>query len=145
MPRESEASLSVVRPPTKSLSSRLTPPPTLTADERQLFVTLVAENKHLRGSDLPFLTSFCMATTRVAKESRGSDVLKWEREVKTLMALGRTMRLTQQAMRDPKMVGRQVRNNNGAMASLLELNGDCEGKKPWESDEPDDDDAKTHT
>jgi hypothetical protein len=138
MPRESAASLTTFRPPTKPSSSRLTPPPSLTPDERQLFATLVAENKHLRGSDLPFLVSFCQATTRVAKQARDPDVLKWERETRTLMALGRTMRLTQQAMRDPKMVGRQVRNDTSkAMARLLAMNGDVP-EKPWQKLDNDD-------
>jgi hypothetical protein len=142
MPRESAASLTTFRPAPKPSSSRLIAPSTLSADERQLFMTLVAENKHLRGSDLPFLVSFCQAATRVAKLARDPDVLKWERETRTLMALGRTMRLTQQAMRDPKMVGRQVRNDNSkAMARLLEMNGDAP-RKPWEKD---DDDAEADT
>jgi len=113
MPRESAASLAIVRPSTKPSSSRLTPPPSLSGDERQLFATLVKENKHLRGSDLPFLVAFCQASTRVAKAARDPEVLKWERETRALVNLGRTMRLTQQSVHDPKALARRMRDDNG--------------------------------
>jgi hypothetical protein len=139
MPRESAASLTALRPPKKP--ARLVPPVgVLSAEESRLFATLVKENPHLRESDLPYLVAFCQANTRVTKAARDPEVLKWHRETQALIALGRTCRLTQRSVHDPKELARRMRNgkHDRAMAQLLEMNGDTTPHKPWELDEHDD-------
>ena len=127
MPRQSAASLSVVRPATNPSSSRLSPPECLSTDERLLFTMLAKDNRHLRPSDSPMLACYCMTVTKVCKLARRADVAPWERAVKVLMALARTMRISQQAMRDPKTVARAVRHaNDEASAQLWASNGEIE-------------------
>jgi hypothetical protein len=142
MPRRSAAELNVVKPATNPPSSRLNPPPILNDDERQLFVMLAAENTHLRRSDNPILAAYCMTATKVQELSRSDDVTSWEKALKMLVVLARTMRISQQSMRDPITVARQTRNDEEqkAAAALFALNGDCDGK-PWEPRNGDDDDA----
>src|SRR5437868_5269278 len=106
MPRKSAAELAIVTPATTGTASRLTPPASLSTAERLEFIALAAENKHLRRTDAPMLATYCMAVTRVAKLSRGKDGALWERAIKVMLALARSMRLTQQAQADPKTVGR---------------------------------------
>jgi hypothetical protein len=68
-----------------------------------------------------------MTVTKVCKLARRADVAPWERAVKVLMALARTMRISQQAMRDPKTVARAVRHaNDEASAQLWASNGEIE-------------------
>jgi hypothetical protein len=107
MPRKSAAELAVVAPATTATAPRLSPPSSLTNAERLEFIALAAENKHLRRSDAPLLATYCMAVTRVQKLSRGKDVGAWAKATTLMLALARSMRLTQQAQRDPKVVGRQ--------------------------------------
>jgi hypothetical protein len=133
MPRESAASKTALRPPKKP--SGLVPPAgALTAEESRLWATLVKENEHLRESDVPYLLAFCQASTRVAKAARDPEVLKWERETRALVNLGKTMRLTQRSVHDPKELARRMRNgkDSKALNELLQMNDDCGGGKPWE-------------
>jgi hypothetical protein len=115
-------------------------PETLTADERLMFLALARENRHLRPSDAAMLACYCMATTKVMKLSRSKDVGPWERATRMMLALARSMRVTQQAQRDPKVVGRQNRDaeRTAAMRHLLDMN-DSDGEKPWQIPAADDD------
>jgi hypothetical protein len=132
------AELAIVKPKAPPPAG-LVPPPGFSAGERAFFQTLVKENRHLCGSDLPLLVAFCLASTRIEKLARDADVLKFEREIKTLIALQRTMRVSQQAVHDPKMLGQIRRNNSSAMKELLKMNGDVE--KPWDKDDDDNEPA----
>src|SRR5262249_20594565 len=121
MPRKSAADLCIVQPDATASSPRLTPPSSLTTAERLEFIALAVENKHLRRTDAPMLAAYCQAITRVAKLARGKDTGPWERAVKTMMLLARSMRLTQQSCTDPKTLAR-ARSRPDVAAIMEELN-----------------------
>jgi hypothetical protein len=96
-----------------------------------LFTELLALNGHLGVRDRALLTCFCQAVT---KAQRGNgDVSDWEKACRTMMALARSLRLTQQSI-DRKFASRRVRDSQAAVQSLLDFNEGCtaEIEKPWE-------------
>jgi hypothetical protein len=131
MPRKSAAELSIVPPDATSARPRLSPPASLSNSERLEFIALADENRHLRRTDVVMLAAYVVGWTKVQKLARSKDVAPWERAVKTMLALARSMRLTQQSQRDPKVVGRLNGRVDAAAimremneAALEELNGD---------------------
>jgi hypothetical protein len=120
MPRKSAAELAIT-PATTAARPHLSPPSSLSTAERLEFIALADENRHLRRTDAPMLACYVMAVTKVQKLSRGRNVALWERATKTMLALARSMRLTQQAQRDPKVVGR-MNGKPDAAAILEEMN-----------------------
>ena len=123
MPRKSAAELSVMSPATTATSPRLSPPSSLSTAERLEFIAIAAENVHLRRTDAEMLAAYVVAATKVRKLARGNDVGPWEKATKVMMALARSMRLTQQSCTDPKTLSR-ARNKPDIEAILREMNGD---------------------
>jgi hypothetical protein len=124
MPRKSAAELAIVTPATTATSPRLTPPASLSSDERLEFVAIADENSHLRRTDAPMLGCYVTAVTRVQKLARSKDVASWERATKTMLALARSLRLTQQSCTDPKTLTRS-RSKPDYAAILAEMNGEA--------------------
>ena len=127
MPRvsaEERSTLSLIKPDAIATRPRLSPPSSLTTAERLEFIAIAAENKHLRRTDAVMLASYVQAATRVAKLARSKQHGPWGRAVATMLALARSMRLTQQAQYDPKTVGRKNRRTDAvdAAAIMAQLN-----------------------
>ena len=111
--------------------SRLTPPSSLSDQERRIFAATVAACDHLRASDLPLLCRYVevVALSDHAAEGLRADVVKgrpssWlatqERLVKLLISLSRQLRLTPmaRASSDPKTM---ARSGNGHAVSAYEM------------------------
>jgi hypothetical protein len=93
--RKSVSSTLVQLAPTDT-GPRLTAPAILTKSEQTTFAELVQLNPHLVATDVPLLTSFVQATTMAHRLGRKHDdktVAEWERCVRTMLALGRSLRL----------------------------------------------------
>jgi hypothetical protein len=127
MPRKSAAAVSVVSPATTATAPRLSPPSSLSTAERLEFIALADENRHLRRTDAPMLAAYCQAITRVTKLAKGKDTGAWTKATTLMLALARSMRLTQQAQADPKTVGRQNRKPDAAalLALMNEMNDEA--------------------
>lgn len=86
---------------------RLTPPSLLSNQEAQLFSELAAAAPHLSSTDTPILTSYVLAISKSNELSRSHDTASWEKTVRVMMALARTLRLTAQSLVDPKTAFRK--------------------------------------
>jgi len=144
MPRKSVAALSVMSPATTATSPRLIPPASLSSDERLEFLAIADENSHLRRTDAPMLGCYVTAVTRVQKLARSKDVAAWEKAIKVMLALARSLRLTQQSCTDPKTLTRS-RNKPDIEAILREMNGDDDvnGYEQFRAEQMDGDDDNT--
>jgi hypothetical protein len=133
MPRRSAADLSTIRPPLNGRRPKLSPTSPLTSSEQTLFNRLQAANGHLCSTDEPLLTSFVQSISRAHQLGRDSKrVADWERACRTMMALARSLRMTQQSV-DAKTAGRRVRESqerSAALQTLLDLNDEC--NRPWD-------------
>jgi hypothetical protein len=101
MPRRSAASFAI--PNVTGLEPRLSPPPDLTPDERQVFCDLVgsAKAEHFRVGDLPLLSAYCraIALERRSAIAAGDDkaLARWNGATKAMVALSMRLRLSPQS------------------------------------------------
>jgi hypothetical protein len=89
---------------------RLTPPSSLSTDERKLFAELVSgcDASHFRISDLPLLISYVQATLIAQTAARDpSKIMLWEKAVRMQATLATRLRLAPQSRVDPKTLDRQ--------------------------------------
>ena len=140
MPRKSAAELSVLSSAATATRPRLTPPSSLSTDERLEFIAIADDNRHLRRTDVAMLAAYVVAATKVQKLARSKDVGPWERATKVMMALARSLRLTQQSCTDPKTLTRS-RSKPDIGAILREMNGedDDNGYAEFRAQQGDDD------
>jgi hypothetical protein len=87
----------------------LSPPPSLTKEEKAAFVELVSsvDHRHLSASDLPLVVSYIQSSIKARKLARNGSVADWERATRTQMALARSLRLTVQSRSSPKTLARR--------------------------------------
>lgn len=110
----------------------LTPVTRLTTTERNIFNAIVTRNGHLRAADALLVTVLARQVGLVLREYREGDASSVEKATRTMLALARSLRLTPQALQDPRVA---FRKRNAAAPSELELFLD-------EDDERDDDDGE---
>jgi hypothetical protein len=129
--RKSVSSTLVQLAPTDT-GPRLTAPAILTKSEQTTFAELVQLNPHLVATDVPLLTSFVQATTMAHRLGRKHDdktVAEWERCVRTMLALGRRLRLLPVNATHPDKLSRQRRDAAERFpppwADLVEMNETC--------------------
>src|SRR5262245_26011450 len=84
------------------LPPRLSPPPDLGAEEREVFRDLVAASKPdaFRPSDLPLLSAYARAVVLERHSAVAGDdkaMARWERAVKAMVALSMRLRLSPQS------------------------------------------------
>jgi hypothetical protein len=92
------------------VTARPVPDGSLNKREKQIFVLTYKDNPHLRDCDSPLVTCFAVAAARMEGASKIKDVADIERLVRATLALGRSLRITQQSRTDPKTLSRQVRD-----------------------------------
>jgi hypothetical protein len=73
---------------------RLTAPATLTANERAIFIETAAQHPHLKPGDAMVLAAFAQASARSFKLAKKEDTAAWEKSVRAMLALARSLRLT---------------------------------------------------
>jgi hypothetical protein len=133
MPRRSQADLSTPRPPSNGKRPPITPTCPLTSSEKSLFTELLALNGHLGARDRALLTSYCQAVSKAQRKS--GDVADWERCCRTMLALARSLRLTEQSI-DRKFASRRIRDTQADLDALLSLNEevmtDGDDERPWQ-------------
>jgi len=98
MPRRSAASFEVPSSVTGELA-RLTPPADLDKPEREIFLDLVSASKpgHFRASDLPLLSAYVRAIALELAAGDTKALTRWERAVKSMVALSMRLRLSPQS------------------------------------------------
>jgi hypothetical protein len=110
MPRVSANALNVVQLDASKSRPKITPIGSLTRNERRVFDHTVRENGHLKRADIPMLELFAIACCRTAaaKHIKGvKGTQAWEREARTALALGRSLRVTPQSTTEPKTAARR--------------------------------------
>jgi hypothetical protein len=110
MPRKSKNShLSLIHS-NPNPRPRLGPIHPLSKTTRKIFDSIIAENQHLRRTDIPLLECLAVASARLNRVEKLSvgDLLKLSR---IITSLNRTLRLTPQARIDPKTLGRSLVKN----------------------------------
>jgi hypothetical protein len=78
--------------------------------ERSIFNLTVTRNPHLRPADVVMVTTYARAAARVLKADKFTDDALLEKRTRTMVLLGRSLRLTPQSMTDPKTAGRSRRD-----------------------------------
>src|SRR5262245_56421892 len=100
MPRQSAASFGF--PSVTGAPSRLSPPPDLGVEERQVFCDLIAASRAdaFRPSDLPLLSAYARAVVLERHSAVAGDdkaMARWERAVKAMVSLSMRLRLSPQS------------------------------------------------
>ncbi len=93
--------------------SRLTVPKYLTIEEQSLFEEIVAvcEHRQLAPTDGPLLASYVQAAIKARKLAAEPDkVSEWEKTVRVMAMLARSLRLTPQSRLDRATAGRMARD-----------------------------------
>jgi hypothetical protein len=89
------------------LRPRLTPPTTLTDAERDIFSETAAQHPHLKPGDAMILAAFAQASVRSFKLAKKHDTAAWEKSVRAMLALARSLRLTPQSHTRAEALGRK--------------------------------------
>jgi len=113
--RKSSTSNVVPLQPTRS---RLTPPSILTAAERAIFIETAIQHSHLKPGDAMVLAAFAQASVRSFKLAKKEDTAAWEKSVRAMLALARSLRLTPISSARPEALGRSRRDYSS-------------GQEPW--------------
>jgi hypothetical protein len=101
--------------------------------EKQIFVLTYKDNPHLRDCDAPMVTCFAVAAARMETASKIKDVADIEKLVRATLALGRSLRITQQSRTNPKTLSRQMRDQevrNTGCWPLAGIDDDDEAEPP---------------
>jgi hypothetical protein len=80
----------------------------LTKSEQSIFSETAQAFPHLGRADIQLLASFAVATAMAQRLKKGNDVANWERAVRTQLAVGRSLRLTQQSRTKPETLYRRI-------------------------------------
>ena len=105
--RKSATEASVVRLATTGHRPKLSPPSSLTKDERSIFNLIVSENRHLTPTDMPMVAAFAQASVKVFELAKKDDVQEWERACRIQAMYATKLRLTPQSTQDPQTLGRR--------------------------------------
>jgi hypothetical protein len=124
MPRRSAASLTLVHPNVTGRDPRLSPPSTVSAAEKRLFISIVGScpAAHFRPSDQPLLVQYVMACVAAEHAAAklvetggpvsGGEVNPWhrvhERAVRLMSVLAMRLRLSPASRLKPEMVHRRA-------------------------------------
>jgi hypothetical protein len=119
--RKSSASNVVSLRPTAA-RSRLTPPLPLSTAERAIFHHTATQHPHLKAGDAMVLTAFAQAAARSHKLAKRDDTIAWEKAVRAMLALARSLRLTQVSKTRAETLSRMDRR--GAASSYYDEMGD---------------------
>lgn len=102
--KSSNAKIVALPTPTRA---RLTAPKSLTASERAIFNETAAQHPHLKPGDAMILAAFAQASARSFKLSKKDDTKAWEQSVRVMLALARSLRLTQISGTRAETLGRK--------------------------------------
>jgi hypothetical protein len=87
--------------------AHLTPPSNLTSAERAIFTETAAQYPHLKPGDAMILAAFAQASVRSFALSKKNDTAAWERAVRAMLAIARSLRLTPQSHTRAEALGRK--------------------------------------
>jgi hypothetical protein len=119
--KSAESLLIVVQPDASGDGPRINPPASLTATERVLFLETVRHHQHLGPGDSVMIAAYVAASVKFQRLSRGrEDVRDWEKAGRMMLALARSLRLTQQSATDAKTLAR-ARSKPDARAIMEEM------------------------
>lgn len=107
--RRSTASLNVI-PININRARVIKPPVALTNAERDIFDDTARINTHLTAADATLLAAYAQAVCKSFRLVKRDDVSDWEKSNRIMLALARSLRLTQQAQTHPERAGRARAN-----------------------------------
>jgi hypothetical protein len=93
-----------------SQRSRLSPPASLSKDERAIFDLVVAENSHLTLLDAPMLTAFAQAAAKTISLAKKEGIQAWERSARIMAMLATRLRITPQSTATAQTLARHRRD-----------------------------------
>jgi hypothetical protein len=114
-PGRKSAALNVVQFAVTSMRPRISPPSSLNAAERAVFIATVTGNPHLKSGDALMLAAFAQTLVKVNKLARKTDaasVSAWEKCARVMLSMATKLRVTQQAATHHITAGR-ARENSG--------------------------------
>jgi hypothetical protein len=79
----------------------------LTASEKQIFIETAAAYPHLKNGDATILAAFAQASARSFRLAKKEDTAAWEKAVRTMLALARSLRLTPISTTRAEALGRK--------------------------------------
>jgi len=88
---------------------RITPPASLIAQERAIFIEIVSTNPHLKIGDALLIAAFSQTLAIVNKLARKCDsqsIKNWELKSRVMISLATKLRITQQAATHHGVAGR---------------------------------------
>jgi hypothetical protein len=135
--RRSVAAASVLRLATPRTRPRLSPPTSLTKDERIIFDLVAIENQHLAATDGPLLAAFAQASIKVFKLAKKEDVAAWERACRVQAMYATKLRISPQTCTDPQSIGRRRKDGPGGLG--IHWSQTQAGDGPWVGQREDDD------
>lgn len=118
--RPSSASLNIVPIDATKARLKLIPLSPLSKGELKLFQHAVHHNRHLRAADIPQLELYSMSYCRAVAAHKRKDTEAWQCEIRIVLAIARSLRLTVQSAQEPKTVGRK---REAPLPSFYELMG----------------------
>jgi hypothetical protein len=134
MPRKSAAELSVVRPASTATSTPLSPVVRIAQLEQSIFNLTVTRHTHLKPADSVLVTAYARAAALVLKLSGSPADL--EKATRTMVLLGRSLRLTPQAAVSAKVAGRMRRDAQPSPLDEYFLRRDAEKQQEESNDDP---------
>lgn len=124
MPRKNKFHLIQPSTATTDASSMLSPAEKLTSSELAAFNAVVASNRHLQAGDRVLLTAFARVSSWVMRAKIEDPA--YERTVRSMVTLGRALRINSASTLDPKVA---FRKRNAAPASPIdEYFARCQGE-----------------
>jgi hypothetical protein len=119
----------LIQPHGNAARAALSPVVRLNQLERSIFNLTVTRNPHLRPADAVMLTAYARAAARVLRaKSEGDAVL--EKRTRTMVLLGRSLRLTAASVTCPKRAGRMARDQSEDVAALWQSAFGDDGEEP---------------
>jgi hypothetical protein len=106
-PGRRSSAANVVELTTTETRPRLTPPPTLSKQERAIFTATAIANPHLTASDAMLLSLFVQGYTKTLTLGSQPGVADWEKAARMTATLATKLRLTPQSTQDPQTLGRR--------------------------------------
>jgi phage terminase small subunit len=128
------AAANLVTPDLTGTRSRLTAPEYLSTEEEALFdeIVAVSDRQHLVLTDVPLLVCYVQSYIKArALVSDPDKIREWEKTVRTMTMLARSLRLTPQSRVHPEKAGRSARDQKRAALAAELFNY----RAPWSDDD----------
>jgi hypothetical protein len=119
MPRPGPFGPNVVSLKSNPPRPALNPIGKLSKEQRKIFDHTIREYHHLKRGDVPMLELYAKACVRTATAAKDKDAQAWERESRIVMAYATKLRLTAQALIEPRTAARRRVDSNRSYYDIM--------------------------